>query len=329
MDMDMNRISKSGIMISVILLFALLVGGCYWTPEQDEGGVTLNIDGSEIGASAINGFNGFFLGYVIAGDLLSGDAAAADQAFEEVGNAIDQAFSTISSEEDLSDFELYLTFPAVQLQAEYFVEPSGSNTFGGLRAGREYLVVVFAVDFNNSSQTYLGDMGFTAVTIEGGEAKSVNLELGNNWARFYEFMERRYGYAAETGAVEITMPNTYTGLHIDLLTGSSPDPSSPQFFDTWYLSTDVVVVNRDNDPIQKSGNRPGIPSGLVTYRIEAVAPNRAWRVLVTTWQERSPTTNYTDYYLSTPITTTEGGTTYLDFSQFGSGDDFNQYYVSQ
>ena len=315
----MRSMSKPGIRVSVVLLVALLLGGCYWTPEVEEGGVTLNINGGNIGTSQIGGFDGFFFGYVIAGDLLRGDQAAADRAFEEVGAALEAAFQEIESPEDLDEFELYLTFPAVQLQAEYFVGSSGSNTFGGLRAGREYLVVLKAFDFNNTSQDYNGDMGFSAVTIEGGEAKPVNLELGNNWSRFYEFMERRYGYAAETGAVEITMPTDYQA-YVDLLVGSTTYTSG-QDFGEWYFSADVVVVNKNHEPIQKVNNRPAVPFGTVTYRIDGLPPGKSWRILFTNWADRS-ITGTNSGHLSIPFTTSEAGTTYLDFSILSEGPDF-------
>lgn len=330
----MNRITKSETLVIVVLLFALMLNGCYWTPEGDEGGVTLNIDSGEIGASAITDYK-FFLGYVIAADLLSGDQAAADQAFEELGVAFEEALSETFSdpdltEQDLANFDLKLTFPTIQLQADYFVGTSGSNTFGGLRAGREYLVVAFAFDTSTSSATYVGDVGFAPVTIEGGETKAVTLELGNNWGRFYDLMEQRYGYSVEQAAVEITMPATWTGpLYVDLIDGSTADPALPGgtvFFDTWYPS--ITVLNRKGDEIDTTGTRPQIPDGASLFRIEGVRPNRAWRILITTWGNRASTTPSGDMYMSATFTTTEGSEEVLDFSTLGSADDFTQYFAS-
>jgi hypothetical protein len=343
----MKRVSRSAIIVSVLLLFALLLSGCYWTPDGDEGAITLKIESSSIGTSAIEDYK-FLLGYVIAGDLLSGDRAAADRAFDELGAAFEKAISETFAdpnltEQDLDEFELSLTFPTIQLQADYFVGTSGTNTFGGLRAGREYFVVILAQDFQITSETYLGDIGFTAVTVEGGETKTVNLELGNNWVAFNNFLDNRYGYLTERAAIEIVMPNTYPDpsldppfyqgldpMYVDLLAGDSVDPPN-QFLNagptqTWYEG--LTVLTPSGRSVDKTKDRPIIPAGTAVFRIEGVMPNRAWRLLLAEWSSRTQAGTNSDYVVSTPFTTSEGITTVIDFSTPTSSTDFPVIYFS-
>lgn len=329
----MKPMGNPSVAALMILLISLMLGGCYWTPQGEEkGGVTVEIRRGEVGSSSINGFNGFFLGYVIAGDLLSGDRAAADRAFEEVGAALDRAFEEIQSPQDLGEFQLNLSFPAIQLQAEYFVESSGSSTFGGLRAGREYLVVVLAFDFNNTSDTYNGDIGFRPVTIEGGQSQTVNLELGDNWAAFDRLVRERYGYQSERAAIELQKgsPNPY---YIDLLPGSVADPGPisatflPSEFDTWYNS--ITILNRSGASISKTGTRPEFSASANSFLIDEVAPNLTWRILLTEWPNRdgAPTSGNFSFYISSPFSVTEGETLTIPFI-LGDGDGFSDFTVS-
>jgi hypothetical protein len=201
----MKRFAKSGIVIVTILLFTLLFAGCYWTPEQREGGVTLEIDSRDIGASQAGNYEGFFFGWVVADDLMKGGEAEADRAFSEVEAAIEEAFIEAQSTSDISDFVVDVALPSLQLQASFFTGNSGSNTFRGLQANREYLVVVEAYSYSTETD----GVGFTTVEIEAGETKTVSLDIGNNWAAFEDFLLNRYGIPPEGVAVNIVP--VYTG----------------------------------------------------------------------------------------------------------------------
>ena len=226
----MKRFAKLGIVVPTILLFTLVFAGCYWTPDETEGGITLEIDAGGIGASQVDDYDGVFFGWVVADDLMRGGEAEVEQAFSQVEAAINEAFLEIEATGDLSDFAVDVALPSLQLQASFFNGTSGSNTFRGLTANREYLVVVEA--YSNSTDT--DGVGFTTVEIEAGDTKTVSLDIGNNWAAFDDFLYKRYGIPPE--GLAVTVVPVYTTSFTQV-----PDSLYYDFIDVDAIGTALVM----------------------------------------------------------------------------------------
>ncbi|MDA3948001.1 MAG: hypothetical protein PF508_02145 [Spirochaeta sp.] len=337
------RTTRRIVIATAITLAILMLTGCFWTPEDaKEGGITLLIDRGDLGASAIEDYDGFFLGYVVSDSLMRGDDAAAEQAFTEVETAFDaffdQFFTALSDPTaSFGDLIVDVSFPAIQLQAQFFTGTSGSNSFRGLRAGNEYLVVMTAGSFTGT-----GGIGYTLVTIDGGETKTVNLSLGDNYAAFDAFLQSRYGIEPEPAPVTTPTPvepativiagdgydlGSFGGppLYFELLDGNTGIPTTPgpwsSTYPDWYTN---VVVNTDGDLVGESGPRDSLSQPLTSQSI-AVAPGKSWRVMITTWEERSnksPGTN-NFFYVSKVINPAAGEAVSLQFASLYSGFSLN------
>lgn len=187
--------------LTAIILAVATLTGCFWTPkEAKDGGITIDINTGAMEASAVQDFDGFFLGYVIADDLLRGDQATAEQAFAEVDVALQQALAFDTATFDENDFSVEISFPSIQLQADLFTGASGSNSFQGLRADAEYLVIVIAREwtFSTAGVDYTDGVGFSTTTISAGENTSVSLDVSEaNWAELDTFLQGRYGVDAD------------------------------------------------------------------------------------------------------------------------------------
>ncbi len=309
--------------ILAALLVTLLFGACYWSADNKEGGLILEIDAADLGASQLEEYDGFFFGWVVADDLMRGDQAAADEAFDEVNTALDEALYELETTGNLSDFSVDLAFPSIQLQASFFTGTSGSNTFAGLTAGREYLVVVEAYDVNAQRDI----VGFTTVTVSAGETKTVTLDLSGNWIGFYQLLDDRYklGYLASLGAIQIQKGST--AYYFDLLPGYTSDPELGSLtafeFDSWYSS--IEVLNGLGYRIAKSGNRPEIAATASVHTIENISPDVSWRILLTEWPDRAaaPLETY-NFFISPPITIEPRETLIVPFVR-GDGDGFSTF----
>lgn len=298
----MKGLAKPGFLVSAILVVTLAFTGCYWTPNEEEGAITLEIDAEGIGASQLENYDGFFFGWVVADDLMQGGTAEADRAFSEVDTAIEEAFLEIEMSGDLSDFTIDVALPSIQLQASFFSGSSGTNTFRGLRADREYLVVVEA--YNYSTET--DGVGFTTVEIKAGDTKTVDLDVGNNWKAFYDFLFNQYGIPPD--GLEIAVLPVYTDgftqlpnvLYYDFI---DVDSLGNPLFMTDYLDSDgtYTYVNSsfgletdlNNAPLvdktgasvpSSSGDRPQLPQEQV---IEGVLPGMRVQIIVTDNDNRS------------------------------------------
>ena len=167
------------------IITVALAAGCYWTPQEQTGGISIAVDTgalsasaageSSISASATGDADTFLLAFVIAESLLRGDPTAAESALENVnvawqdelssfvqaqinGTAVETGISTIDVGTDL-----------VKAQVGFFSAGTGgggTSSFSGLRAGERYLVVI-AGSSSASQQEEL--FGFESVTIAGGE----------------------------------------------------------------------------------------------------------------------------------------------------------------
>lgn len=296
--------------IPAALLVTLLSGACYWTADEEQGGLTLEIDAGKLGASQLEEYGGFFFGWVVADDLMRGDQAAADQAFDEVNSALDEALFELETTGNLSDFSIDLAFPSIQLQANFVTGTSGSNTFAGLTAGREYLVVVEAYDFADNSD----GVGFTTANVTAGETRNVTIDVSNDWAAFYKFLQERY---ALSEGPETSVPATiqvidaegwyfgeFSPVYVELVDGNSDSPTSFASFDDWYATVDVL--NTLGEVIAKTGDRALIPDGQTYYTFEETAIDRSWRVVITTWPGRSDPSNDMLAWVSDSFTTYSG-----------------------
>jgi hypothetical protein len=312
--MKMKLCQKRWMPISVVLLVTLLLGGCYWTPQGAEGAITLEIDSGQIGTSQTEPFDGIFLGYVIADDLMRGDTVAAEGALTEIEQAQTEAFNKFSQTGNAEDLNVNVSFPSIQLQLNVFNGTSGSNTFAGLRAGREYLVVVTAASSDAEG------IGFTTATVEAGENKRVNLDLANNFNAFDQFLADRYGIL-QPGAIEIQDGD---GYYIDLVAGATapnfPTDFETQQYENWYSAT--TLLNPNGEPIEKSGSRTAI-TGFV-FLIEGVTTERSWRLMITTSPDRG--TIPETLYVSEEFTVAPGQTKTFDFASGDSPQGFTDYY---
>jgi hypothetical protein len=175
------------------------------------------------------------------------------------------------------------------------------------------------VDAYNSVDE-IGGMAFTTTTIEAGKTKTVNLDLGDKYAAFDQFLAERYGIVTEPGRIAIL--GAAGGYYVDFLAGSTPDPPfgtlSFPAYDTWYNS--ATVLNPAGDEIDKTGNRKSITAD--PFVIEGVLPGRTWRLMITSYSDRT-TPAYT-FYLSEPFTTNSGEMSSVDFAS-GFGSAFTAY----
>jgi hypothetical protein len=311
------KIRQTGLILAVITLTALLLTGCFWTPDEKEGGITLNISTGGMSSSAVGDFNGFFLGYVISDDLLRGDQAAAEQAFTEVDSAFETVFDQLSKSPietggsfDPTDYRVNVALPSIQMQAEFFTGTSGSNSFRGLQAGRDYLVVVESINFGEKRTTQ--GIGYAVVNIEAGKTRSVNLNLSfANYAKASQFLANRYGIDDTQNEIALTLLPKFPllqvvpeflyydlidadatpldfGQYIVLNSGQLPgyyayeDGQSPL---SGALITDRTLLNADGSPVADpgQGNRPKIPDDLI---IRDVKPGMRVQLVVTSLQER-------------------------------------------
>lgn len=319
----MKRTVKPSIVTMMILVIALILSGCYWTPEGEEGAITLEIDAGALGASQLQDYNGFFFGYVVADDLLRGDQTAAEEAFTEVEAALDDAFS--QNPESPEDFNIKIAFPSIQLQANLFKGTSGSNTFAGLRAGREYLVVVTA------GTDATDGIGYTVTTVDAGENKTVRLDLGNKYAEFDQFLRQRYGIIqGDQGPVDVavslqavgTLPTVPSPLYYDIVDVSSVDFSLDEYYATYlslaYVSefsslngpdlsvalSNLPLVNADGSavPDSASGNRLQLPADNVITGLKSGMKVRILIVDETNRATTSPQAGTTAITLTDPFT---------------------------
>lgn len=298
--------------ILAALLVTLLFGACYWSADNKEGGLILEIDAADLGASQLEEYDGFFFGWVVADDLMRGDQAAADKAFDEVNTALDEALFELETTGNLSDFSVDLAFPSIQLQANFFTGTSGSNTFAGLTAGREYLVVVEAYDFANNTD----GVGFTTATVKAGETRNVSIEVSSDWEAFYKFLQERYPLSegpetAVPATIQIIDAESwyfgeFSPLYVELVDGNSDSPTSYGSFDDWYATVDVL--NTLGEVIAKSGDRALIPDAQTYYTFQETAIDQSWRVVITTWPGRSDPSNDMPAWVSTSFTTYSGDT---------------------
>lgn len=343
---------------AILVLIALVLSGCFWTPDDArEGGVNLRIHKGDLSAArTLDEVDGLYLGFIISDDLMRGDNAAAEQALDEVFegfyNGLNDWYETSYTDPesfDPSDFSVSLSFPSIQVQAEFFTGTSGTSDFRGLRAEEDYLVVVIA----NTFEPEIEGVGYDVVEIKAGESRTVDLDISDaNWTGLERFLVDRYDldytpdeYVPPEAPVDVPATIVITGdglpggqggpeiyLYYDLIDGDAGLPSEGTWntnFENWYIDN---VVNSDGDRIDASGPRDPVSIPLDSQTI-AVAPGKSWRVMIATWEERSETDHSSlslqgsaYFYVSREITPAAGDISILEFTtyvesafQLGSG----------
>lgn len=199
MKTDKSRITRYNTLRKVVLVpvagvvLAMLLAGCYWTPGESEGAISLRItpSGDSISSQELES-SGILLAYVMDESILRSSPEEAERFFREVDK--DELRRQIEAvEEDFSSFRFDVSFPPAQFQhamIDYQTDAGGTNTFSGLNAGANYLVVVQRFGIPDGEEL---DIGSDVVTVRSGESRTANLELGSDFTKFDEFIKERYG----------------------------------------------------------------------------------------------------------------------------------------
>jgi hypothetical protein len=246
--------------------------GCYWTDGSGtDAGLTLEIvreRGDGFSSQEIVDPYGFLFAYVIEESVLLGGTDAIIDLFsrlEQEFNLLDEELEGLDFEDEaafqdfIDNYRFNIEFPAAQFQGQFITfqrGASGRNTFRGLNAGANYLVVVEAYGEDYEAGVYADAIGFGLTTVRAGENRSVSLELGDNYTEFDDFLLERYRFAA---------PVLDEELVLDLQYGT--------FFDNWneqqmsvFLSTadlSTAVGNALNETTTST-----VQSGLVKFVID-------------------------------------------------------------
>lgn len=346
---DMNsrtitRYFRRFLIIAATSVIAVALSGCFWTPDDaDEGGITINLYTGDLGASAVDDYEGIFMAYVVADDLLRGDPNTAQQAIDEVDNAFDEALTGFfigqmeaafggSSSFDFSDFRVDVNFPSIQFQAEFLTGSSGSNSFRGLKADREYLVVVVAAGEDSEG------VGFTTTTVKGGDTRSVDLQIGDNWDTFDTFLAGRYALSQPSG-VDLTLlpigkldsvPDTLYYDVIELGDGvTQVDLANYYWFDGSQEYDNLYVHNGnfslDQQPLDSlitvdavGAARTPLPANR---RIQGLTPGTNVQIVVTDRSSRTSFPTGTERFVvgvSDPFVVEESGDEWITLYEWGA-----------
>ncbi len=313
-----------------------VIGGitaCYWTSDSSDTAISLEII-RERGVTSQafmepepepepepeHGTDGFLYIYVIDEAVMFAGEEALDELFAGMDDPLYDYFDlTFDTEEEfqafLNTYKIDIDFPAAQIQGgviPFGIGESGSNTFRGLNADSSYLVIAWAEDVIWDPQTGGLDwttdaIGYRIVTVRSGQTRTVKLELGDKWNEFYTLLVERYGWAEYTYdfdpfiVIYFDTPLTEP-VYFDLLEGTTPDATtgSRSGMETWYQES-AIVVDSTGSEIDKVGSRQEIPADTWYVAIEGIEPDREWRVLLTSWQDRATVPSFEKIWLSSTI----------------------------
>ena len=308
-----------------VVLAVLALTGCYWTPESNPAGISLRIDSrtvdsTSVGASAVD--EGFYLAYVMGEDFLRGDPESGQQAFAELGEVFSDALAELLTGGSVDDFSVDINYPSVSVQAAFFTGTSGTTSFGGLRPGSDYLVVVSAAGGSGDS-----GLGFTTARVEAGDTTTVDLSLNSSSTDLQQFLQEDYGVIAadSTGTVVVNRSDGISELYADLVPGSSPapEPLTPTI-SNWYEA--ISLRDTTGSVIAKSGTRdPVLSSDTNTATIDGINAGVSFRLILVNEMDRNnpPGT----VYISEPFTLNAGETLELDHRDTDGGIDFEVFSV--
>lgn len=205
---QLRRLSRAATIATAIVVTVTMVG-CYWTPPDDEGAISISlniedVESSSLGASATGTVDAFFFAQIASESLLQEEPDAAEAAIAEANQKLEAQFEELETDPtstDLDSFEVAVSEPDVQLQAAFLNlgdATGSSSSFSGLRAGESYLVTVFGSRFDSETESSPDfNVGFTTATITGGETKEVNLTLGSTYEQYNQFLVDEYGISMD------------------------------------------------------------------------------------------------------------------------------------
>ena len=324
-----KTIAVLGVALAVILL-----GGCYWTPDSNEGDVAVSITlpGSSVGSQDVGAMqttNGTFLyAYVLDESLMTVNPSQAALihariAYGDVTYAMEQALA--QADYNVTNAASGFSMP-VGLASNRFQQlpiaattATGSQAFTNLPAGREFLVGVYAV--HDGSEGLELSLGFGTATVQAGSTTSVNIELSDDPIPFFDYIGQSY----ELSSVRVFAgQDTPSGspLYFDMAlseTGTLPFISTSAAFITWYdeqlFPADVIGEQRSKSQGDRRPFRPTTSQGN-DFAVVGVLPNRTWKLLVTTWPERESTPDAGDAWLSIEFSTPTTGEVELGSYEF-------------
>jgi len=337
-----------------VVLAALLLGGCYWTPDSNEGdvAVSITIPGSSVGSQdvgALQTTNGTFLyAYVLDESLMTVNPSQAALihariAYGDVTYAMEQALA--QADYNVTNAASGFSMP-VGLASNLFQQlpiaattATGSQAFTNLPAGREFLVGVYGVNrtFDGEVYNYNLYVGHGTATVQAGSTTSVNIELSDNPIPFFDYIGQNYGLAR----VDIIgtpfqfwgydgAPRFFDLLSEDSVVGPSSGVGNTDFLD-WYTGSQQTVIDSTGEQISKSGTRrPLVPRSTPEdgdiYTIAGIVPDRSWRLLITNWSDRASATG--DFAtLDQPLNTAPGAAVVIE-SYDGMTYAFTEGYIS-
>jgi hypothetical protein len=244
--------------LPALLVFTVLLSGCYWTEERAEGGISLRIAIPESGFSSLeeqtSGTNtGMLIASVVDDGLLRSDREIARRFFADLDAETDRIATLLEN----TPVPTELAYPATHFQG--LVVPygsdaatSGTTAFSGLNGGSRYLIIVRV----QGSETALAD--YSIVGVRAGETRTVTLEPADDPddpdSDFSRFLADRYGLGPDE--TEETDPAV---------------PEGPVYYDTFEegFNTEFFVYDGDHAaPYVESGLMviPGDKSLLYTRK---------------------------------------------------------------
>ncbi|SIQ06472.1 hypothetical protein SAMN05920897_10385 [Alkalispirochaeta americana] len=209
--------------VAWFFLIFLALGGCYWTPDESRGSISLRIQapssGEQVTASDTVGEPAYLLlVYVIEEAFIRQDPE---------GN-MEHIFGLWEASFDEEDFEgadsspgslgsISLGTSALASQFQGFAEllgyessAGGTILFSNLNPDSSYLVVAEV----HSLEELVGEgqedsrYSFRTTTVRSGENRTVNLDLDKTLNQYLEFLNARYGLSEpddpSDGSIEIT-----------------------------------------------------------------------------------------------------------------------------
>lgn len=263
---QLRRLSRAAIIATAIFVTVTMVG-CYWTPPEDEGAISISLNNqdvqsSSVGASATDTVDTFFFAQIASESLLRGEPDVAEAAIAEANQELQAQFEELATDPNSTDFdsfEVTVSVPDVQLQAAFLNlgdATGSSSSFSGLRAGESYLVTVFAGAFDPETQSNPDfSVGYATATITGGETQTVNLTLDATFENYAQFLFDEYGIESIDDGTAQDEPQTGE-LYIFASQASDAFPDFPAeqpdvHFDIIDASSDSI--NFDNHKVEEAG----------------------------------------------------------------------------
>lgn len=316
-----GRCLRHGVAALIGSMILMVLSGCYWTPGQAQGAISLRITPAENDLAAQELDNsGILLVFVMDESVLRSSPEEAERFFSTVETSSSAEIETLLEldHDEFGSSRFELDYPSTQFQGIFArFEPggSGARTFSGLTAGAGYLVVVEA-----HGSTGIEQIGYDVVTVNRGESRQVDVELDNNLGDYHAFLADRYGYSPvdtvgeELSSLVLAVVDLEESLNMvttstigsgvffyDLINGNLyNEEDNPTFeginlgfaevFDTWYDRNDVVALNRDGTPAANNTR-----DDLSDYEsdgfimIDELDSATTWRLLITMWPSRDET----------------------------------------